>query len=102
MAYEQNNNSGSLFRNDKDGVESRPDYRGSALIDGVEYWMDSWLKTSKDGKKWMSFSFKPKEAREPAPQVNHAPQRDTRTHGERKRQPINETRGDGYDESIPF
>ena len=30
-----------------------------------------------------------------------APARDTRTHGERKRQPINETRGDGYDD-IPF
>ena len=100
MAYEQKDNSGSLFRNDKDGVESRPDYRGSALIDGVEYWMDSWLKTSKDGKKWMSFSFKPKEAREPAPEVRR-PAPDTRTHGERKRQPINETRGDGYDD-IPF
>ena len=84
MAFQQRDMSGVLFKNDKDGVESRPDYRGTATIDGEELEIAAWIKEGKNGK-FMSLSFQPKEAREPAPQVNRAPQRDTRTHGERKR-----------------
>lgn len=60
MKREQKNNSGVLFRNDrKDGDRDR-DYQGSALIDGNEYWISSWLNESKGGTKYMSLSFKPK------------------------------------------
>lgn len=69
MAFEQRNNSGSMFRNDRKEKDTHPDYKGSALIDGVEYWMDAWIKTSKDGRKFMSFAFKPKaEAQSTPPQ----------------------------------
>lgn len=63
MSYETKPNTGSLFSNkDKPGrSENGPDYSGSALIEGVEMFMDAWIKTSQDGKKWMSFSFKPKQ-----------------------------------------
>jgi hypothetical protein len=68
MAYEQRDNSGSLFKNDKKETDKHPDYTGSALIDGTNYWMSAWLKESATGKRFMSFSFKPKdEQRERVP-----------------------------------
>jgi hypothetical protein len=57
MAYEQRDNSGSLFRNEEK-KENGPDYSGKALVGGTEYFMDAWLKQSENGRKWMSFSFK--------------------------------------------
>jgi uncharacterized protein (DUF736 family) len=65
MAYEQRDNSGSLFKNDKKESDNHPDYNGSAMVNGTEMWMSAWLKTSSNGKKFMSFSFKPKEAAKP-------------------------------------
>jgi hypothetical protein len=61
MAIEQRDNSGILFRNhDKSGERDR-DYKGEATISGVEYWMSGWIKEGKKGK-FMTFSFKPKDA----------------------------------------
>lgn len=54
-------NRGALFRNDKKQSEKHPDYRGSVNVDGVEYWVSSWIKTSKRGEKFMSLSFTAKE-----------------------------------------
>jgi hypothetical protein len=31
------------------------------MIDGVEYWVDAWTKTDKNGKPWQSLSFKRKD-----------------------------------------
>lgn len=61
MAYEQRDNSGSLFKNDKkqDG-DNKPNYTGTVMINGVEMWISAWLKDGQKGK-WMSLSFKPKE-----------------------------------------
>ncbi len=50
MAYEQREGSGALFKNDKDGTESRPDYKGDIRIGGKEYWLSSWIKEGKNGK----------------------------------------------------
>ena len=61
MAYEQRDNSGSLFKNDKKESDNHPDYNGSAMVNGTEMWMSAWLKTASNGKKFMSFSFKPKD-----------------------------------------
>jgi hypothetical protein len=60
MAYEMREGSGSLFKNDKDGNEMRPDYRGDALINGQVLEVAAWIKEGKKGK-FMSLSFKPKE-----------------------------------------
>lgn len=65
MAYEQKPNTGSLFRNDRKESDTHPDYKGSALLNGVEHWLDAWINTAKDGSKYMSLKFKPKEARTP-------------------------------------
>ena len=57
MAYEQKDNSGSFFKNDKKGNEKAPDYKGKAVVDGVEKEMAAWLRESKGGVKYMSVSF---------------------------------------------
>ena len=60
MAEYDNELRGSLFKNDKEGNEARPDYTGTCQIGGVEYRMAAWLKESASGKKYMSFKFDPK------------------------------------------
>lgn len=57
MAYELNNNSGSLFTNDKKSKDSQPDWTGTWKDEnGKEFWLSAWEKTSKQGKKFYSLS----------------------------------------------
>lgn len=67
MAYEQRDNSGSLFRNDKKETEQHPNLKGSAMIGGEEYWVSAWTKLSKSGEKWVSLAFTPKQEQAPKP-----------------------------------
>lgn len=60
MAYEQRVDSGVLFKGKKE-QDSHPDYEGSINVGGKEYWLNAWLKTSKQGNKFMSLSVKPKQ-----------------------------------------
>lgn len=64
MAYEQKDNSGSVFKNNRRERETQPNLTGSALIDGKEYWVNVWTKTKADGEKWMSLAFNPKQPKE--------------------------------------
>ena len=77
MAYEQRDNSGSLFKNDRKEKDNHPDYKGTCMVGGVEMWMSAWLKTGANGTKFMSFSFQPKDQQQaPARQTpaRQAPQ----------------------------
>jgi len=58
-----NTNAGALFKNDKDGNEKRPDYKGQIVINGTEYWLSAWIRTKKDGSggKFMSLKAEPKQ-----------------------------------------
>ena len=62
MAFEQKELCGSLFVNDKkeEGTQQR-DCNGTAKIAGIEYWISGWKKDTKDGGKWLSLAFTPKE-----------------------------------------
>lgn len=62
MAFEKRDNSGTLFRNDKREKDSHPHAQGTAIIDGVEYWVSAWTKDGAKGK-FQSLSFKRKEER---------------------------------------
>ena len=68
MSYD-NNLSGALFKNDKKETEKHPDYKGSCEIDGTEYWVSSWLNESKNGRKYLSLRFSPKDAPQKPKQV---------------------------------
>ena len=59
--YQQKDNSGALFKNDKKETDSHPDYKGSAMIDGSDYWVSGWINVSSAGTKYMKFSYSPKE-----------------------------------------
>ena len=56
-----NTNRGSLFDNDKKEKDTHPDFAGSINVDGKEYWLNGWKKTSKAGKRFFSLSVKPKD-----------------------------------------
>jgi uncharacterized protein (DUF736 family) len=62
MSEYDNELRGSLFRNDRKEKDTHPDYTGTCQIQGVEYYMNAWVKESKAGKKYFSFSFKAKDA----------------------------------------
>lgn len=62
MAYEQKDNSGSVFKNDRKEKDSHPDRTGTALIDGVEYWISGWIKSGKKGD-FLSLAFKRKDGK---------------------------------------
>lgn len=52
---------GALFKNDKQGVDARPDYTGTAKIWDKEFFLSAWIKKSQSGKNYMSLSFKVNE-----------------------------------------
>lgn len=60
MAEYDNNLSGVLFKNDKGDNEKRPDYKGSAEIEGVQYWVSAWIRDGAKGK-FMSMKYERKE-----------------------------------------
>jgi hypothetical protein len=62
MEYD-NTNRGALFRNDdKDRNDDKErDYSGSLDVEGTEYWLSGWVRTSKSSRKYLSLSVKPKQ-----------------------------------------
>jgi hypothetical protein len=60
MAYTPKDNTGSLWTNDRKTSENHPDRTGTIIVDGVEYYLNGWLKKTKDGKPYLSLSVKPK------------------------------------------
>jgi hypothetical protein len=60
MGYD-NKNRGAIFQNKKkrEGKDD-PDRSGSINVEGVDYWINGWLK-EKDGEKYMSLAVKRKE-----------------------------------------
>jgi hypothetical protein len=78
MADYDNRNRGALFRNaDKDpNDEKERNYSGTLDVEGTEYWLSGWVRTSKkSGKKYLSLSIKPK-VEKPAASEKKSPAED--------------------------
>lgn len=60
MSQYDNNLTGVLFKNDKGDNEKRPDYKGSAEIEGVQYWVSAWIRDTAKGK-CLSMKYERKE-----------------------------------------
>jgi hypothetical protein len=62
MSYD-NTNKGIISKNTRKESENHPDIKGQINIDGVEFWLDGWLKQKNDGTgSFYSLSVKPKNA----------------------------------------
>lgn len=83
-----NNLSGVLFKNDKGDNEKRPDYKGSAEIEGVHYWVSAWIRDGAKGK-FMSMKYEKKEQQAAASKPQQAAPKPTPDF-------------DSFDDDIPF
>jgi len=63
MSDYDNNNRGSIWKNDKKEKDTHPDFTGSLNVGGVEYWVSAWKRKpgASDKAPALSFSVKPKE-----------------------------------------
>lgn len=91
MTQYDNNLTGALFKNDKDGNEKRPDYRGQCEINRVQYWVSGWILEAKNGgAKFMSLRFEAKTAEQHKGSAKNPPAQ-TAAAGK-----------DDFDDDIPF
>lgn len=79
MAYEQKENQGALFKNEDKSSDAMPDYKGSINVQGKDFWIAAWIKTSKKGQKFMSLSVQSKDKNERAGTVGRASKKDLDT-----------------------
>ena len=68
-----NTNGGALFPIDRKEKEAHPDFRGNINVDGKEYWIKGWKKSSKAGMKFVSLSVTAKDAPKEAPATEEDP-----------------------------
>lgn len=81
MSYD-NTNRGSISKNLHKQKDNQADIAGSINVEGVEYWINGWLKEGRNGK-FYSLSVKPKQERAQEILDNHS-------------------HSSGYDPDIPF
>lgn len=74
MSDYDNTNQGALFENRNRQSDRSPDYKGTLNVDGTEYWVSAWVKTSRKGEDYISMSVTPKEE-QTAPARNANPGR---------------------------
>ena len=88
--YEQRDNTGTLFKNDRKENDNQPSFTGRCIVDGKPKQISAWVKEGKSGK-FFSLSFR--EPYQPA-------QEETKSNGYQK-QSLNEYPDQDLD-SIPF
>jgi len=68
--YELRDMSGSAFKNRNKRTDNDAAYTGSVKIEGVEYWINVWVKKDKNDNPWFSYSFKSKKPKSDQDQSN--------------------------------
>lgn len=63
MAFVQKPNNGALFKNTRKKQPNHPDWTGSINVEGDDFYLNGWVKETKDGQKYFSLSIKPKDSR---------------------------------------
>jgi hypothetical protein len=101
MAYEQRDNSGSIFVNDRKEKDTHPDRSGTAMIDGVMYYVSGWLKQSTKGP-FLSLAFKRKDDQPKQQSLGSKARPDPISSGPRPSHKSTVDRADDIDDSIPF
>jgi uncharacterized protein (DUF736 family) len=76
MAYEMNDNSGSLFRENEKKSEKSPDYSGKIKINGKELRLAGWIKQTKSGDTYLSLSVSEPRSKNGGGQSKPAPAND--------------------------
>lgn len=75
--YQNKENTGAIFKNEKKTSVKHPDYRGTVNVEGKEFEIALWLKESQKGTKYFSVSVsEPYQAPQvvtQAPVANQAP-----------------------------
>ena len=67
MAYEQRDLSVSLFRNDKKNSDKHPDYKGSVIVRGEEFWLAAWVKNRPERQEVFSLALTAKDDQRQGP-----------------------------------
>lgn len=52
---------GVLFKNDQEGNEKRPQYKGNGEVGGAKVWISAWVRKSQAGKPYLSLAFELKD-----------------------------------------
>lgn len=73
MAFEQKDNSFTLFENDKKGNEKAPTLKGKGMIGGKEVKIAVWKKTGKTGVEYWSGTIEEVLKIEPEPVKEEQP-----------------------------
>ena len=66
-------NEGAIWKNENKDTDRHPDFKGHAVIAGVEYWVSAWKRPAdaqNERAPALKFKFSPKEQRQerkPAP-----------------------------------
>lgn len=98
-----NRERGVLFKNADKNSDSSPDYRGSINVNGVDYWLSAWVKTSQKGTKFMSLSVKAKESKKPPEPQTYAQASQSTARTDTSRASLAVQAPPGFDDSdIPF
>jgi hypothetical protein len=95
---------GALFRNLKKESERHPDYRGDVTVNGTKYALAAWLKTDKNGHKYMSLALSeiPDQQQHRQPEPHRNEYAETRGRDQPQREPVRYGGGLPPEQDIPF
>ena len=75
MSYQQKENAGIIFKNDRKEKETHPDYTGTINVAGKDWQISLWVKEGKKGK-FFSASIKEPYVKDCQPKTFTSPKED--------------------------